>query len=100
MKEDTMFKPIEENPLWGGIQQIYRFHNNYGASVVKHAYSYGGPDGLWELAVIRFKDTKESKWRITYDTSITDDVIGYLDMEDVYEVLCQIQDLPESRGAL
>ena len=33
-------------------QKIYKFPNGYGASVIKGPYSYGGPDGLWELAVL------------------------------------------------
>ena len=32
----------------GGIQ----FPDGYGASVVSHLYSYGGTEGLWELAAI------------------------------------------------
>ena len=48
----TIIKPISVKELFGGIQKIYRFKNNFGASVVKHPYSYGGEKDLWELAVI------------------------------------------------
>ena len=52
-----MIKPIETiHHSDGGIQKLYKFDNNYGASVVHHSYSYGNEDGLWELAVIEFID--------------------------------------------
>jgi hypothetical protein len=53
---------------------------------VKSEYTYGGKDGLYELAI--FKDGD-----ICYDTPITDDVIGYLRPEDVTEVIQKIQKL-------
>ena len=37
-----------------GVRYVFRFENNYGASVVKHLGSYGYDQDLWELAVIRF----------------------------------------------
>jgi hypothetical protein len=64
------------------------FENGYGASVVRHAYSYGGKLGLYELAVI------DNKGEICYTTPITDDVIGYLREEDVSEGMIRIQNLP------
>ena len=72
----------------GGIQKIYRFANNYGASVVRHYFSYGNENGLWELAVIKFVG---EDWEIDYDTNITDDVLGYLDDAAVDVVLSQIE---------
>jgi hypothetical protein len=69
-----------------GVQARITFDNGYGASVVKSPYTYGGKDGLYELAV--FKDGE-----ITYATPITDDVIGYLRPEDVTEVMAKIQQL-------
>lgn len=37
-----------------GVRYVFRFENNYGASVVKHLGSYGYDEDLWELAVVRF----------------------------------------------
>ena len=82
---------IEIRELHGGVQKIFKFDNMYGASVVKHKYSYGGDAGLWELAVIKYQD--EDKWHIVYDTEITDDVIGYLTDGDVCILLKQIKHL-------
>lgn len=81
---------FEVKSLHGGWQAIYRFANGYGASVVRHRYSYGSEDGLWELAVLKLVD---GDWPLTYDTDITDDVIGNLDPEEVDELLIRIKNL-------
>lgn len=70
-----------------GVVSRIEFGNGYGASVVKHEYSYGGKDGLYELAVLNFDG------EIVYDTPITNDVLGYLSEQDVTEVLIKIQQL-------
>lgn len=83
---------MTERPLCDGTQRLYRFTgNDYGASVVRHRYSYGGRDGLWELAVIKWHG---EEYELTYDTPITDDVLGYLTEEEVVESLIQIKALP------
>lgn len=71
----------------GGVQALIEFENGYGASVVKTPYTYGGDKGLYELAVFG-KDG-----HITYDTPITNDVIGYLRPQDVTDVMEKIQQL-------
>lgn len=76
-----------------GIQKIFRFDNGYGASIVKHRFSYGNEDGLFELAVIRFEDSGE--WELDYGTPITEDVIGYLSENDVSDILDRIKELPK-----
>jgi hypothetical protein len=63
------------------------FDNGYGASVIIGPHTYGGEDGLYELAVLG-KDKK-----LTYNTSVTDDVEGYLSEDDVTKLLEQIQKL-------
>ena len=75
--------------MHGGIQKIFKFDNMYGASVVKHKYSYGNELGLWELAVIKYY--ADDEWHIVYDTKITDDVIGNLTDDDVCFYLEQIK---------
>ena len=70
-----------------GVQHIYKFPNNFGASVIKTDYSYGGKSGLWELAVL---DENED---ITYHTPITQDVIGHLAWKNVEKFLAEIRDL-------
>ena len=69
-----------------GIVSRTEFDNGYEVSVVKSEYTYGGKDGLYELAI--FKDGD-----ICYDTPITDDVIGYLTTQEVTDLMEQIQKL-------
>lgn len=92
MKTATMERPLGT----GGIQRVYRFANGFGASVVRFAYSYGGPEGLWELAVIRFTGPKDDDYELTYDTPITSDVEGRLTEDDVDALLAKIEKLPSS----
>ena len=81
---DLQFKQHRE--LNGVVARI-TFDNGYGASVVKHEFSYGGKDGLYELAVL------DKDGELTYDTPITNDVIGYLREVDVTDVMEKIQKL-------
>jgi hypothetical protein len=80
----------------GNRQRIYRFDNGFGASVVQGPYTYGGKDGLFELAVARFTGEGDDDWSITYDTDLTDDVLGHLSEDDVQETLGRIRDLPST----
>ena len=83
---------IEGHEVNGGVGYLYAFPNFYGASVVKHYWSYGGQYELWELAVIRWLSKKD--WELCYHTPVTSDVIGYLTPEEVTEILDKIEQLP------
>ena len=90
-------EPIDARPLESGaVQKLYKFANNYGASVVKGEHTYGGDEGLWELAVVRFKT--DGEFNLDYTTPITEDVEGHLTDDAVEELLDKIEALP--RGAL
>ena len=78
------------NKINDGVGARVFFKNSYGASVVSHCYSYGGPEGLYELAVIQ---GNENSWKLTYKTPITSDVLGYLTEEEVESYLNQIEAL-------
>lgn len=67
-------------------QTFYRFENGYGASVIYGPYTYD-----LEVAVIWFIPDTEGDWKITYDTPVTDDVVGYV--EDLDSVLKEIKEL-------
>lgn len=89
-------KPSAERSIYDGIQKIWCFKNNFGASVIHHRGSYGYKEGLWELAVLYFEIGKDDfKYSIVYDTPITDDVLGYLNETQVEEILEKIKNLKE-----
>jgi hypothetical protein len=87
------FKPYKTELVRGGTQKVYRFKNGFGASVVSHNFSYGGKEGKWELAVIKFKMEGFEDFKLTYSTPITDDVIGWLELNEVDNLLEKISKL-------
>jgi len=83
--EDLQFETINDAPFMVGKKARMHFNNGYGVSVVSHNFSYGGKDGLYELAVL------DSNGELTYTTSITSDVLGYLTPDDVTEAMLKLQ---------
>jgi hypothetical protein len=86
------FKDLEfiemKDLFYNGVQCRIQFDNGYGASIVSHNYSYGGKEGLYELAVLG-EDGK-----LHYDNPVANgDVRGYLNESEVTEILKQIQEL-------
>ena len=71
-------------------QAVYFFSNGYGISVINiigtngEHYSYTKNKDQYEIAVL---EGSKNNSRITYDTVITDDVIGYLGIEGVYKIM-------------
>ena len=80
------------HPL-GGTQKIWRFKNGYGASVVIFPYSYGYEAGLWELGVLEFN--ADGTYGLTYETCVSNDVIGHLSESEVEVFLKKIQELKQ-----
>lgn len=85
------FKDLEfeefSNDVMSGKRVTIHFENGYGASIVSHDFSYGGKDGLYELAVLYNNE-------IHYDNPVANgDVIGYLTENEVTNLLEQIQNL-------
>lgn len=94
-KDDKVVKDFVRHPLFkdffireAGVfapeTECWRFavpgHGDMEVSVIRSSMTYGGDEGLFELAMLR--DDK-----CVYDTCITDDVLGWLEVEDVLEVL-------------
>lgn len=87
--DSLKFEPKVAREINGGHQLIFKFDNEYGASVVKHDFSYG-----IELAVIKYEGDGDYDWEIDYKTPITDDVVGHLNIDTLNETLKLIKELP------
>lgn len=74
---------IEREELFGW-QKIFKFPNGYGASVVVHDSSYG-----LELALM------DNTGHITKHPDITDDVVGFLNVDRANDLLEKIAKLPK-----
>ena len=85
--EDLEFDKLSDEPYMSGVRSRMMFENGFGVSVVSHTYSYGGKDGLFEVAVL------DKEGNLTYETSVTSDVIGYLNPEEVTEIMDHVQKL-------
>lgn len=86
-----------------GIHYIFRFPNNYGASVVKQYGCYGYENDKWELACILFDNEKDNidipvvptEYMIVYPPSLFTRGIplGNLTDKEVYNILKDIKKL-------
>ena len=74
----------------GGYQLLFRFENNYGASCINTTGSYGN-----EIAVVYFPDKVDYKYKLTYSTSVTDDVLGHLTEDEALKTLEAIKNIKE-----
>lgn len=77
---------FENHPVAGGKMARMQFDNGYGISVISGKMFYTSDSAPYECAVL-FNDD------ITYNTSITDDVIGHQTEEGITEVMAKIQSL-------
>jgi hypothetical protein len=75
---ERVSKQLDPN-LYEEIVRV-SFPNGYTASIIRTQYSYGGEEGLYEVAVI------DAEGQLDYTTPITDDVIGYLTIDGVIAV--------------
>ena len=79
---------IREAGVFAPETECYRFsvpgHGDMEVSVIRSSMTYGGSEGLFELAMLR-NDI------CVYDTPITDDVRGWLEVEDVLDILEDVQ---------
>lgn len=79
---------IREAGVFAPETECYRFsvpnHEDMEVSVIRSSMTYGGAEGLFELAMLRND-------KCCYDTPITDDVRGWLGEEDVLDILEDVQ---------
>lgn len=79
---------IREAGVFAPETECYRFsvpgHADMEVSVIRSSMTYGGDEGLFELAMLRND-------KCIYDTPITNDVRSWLDEEDVLDILEDVQ---------
>ncbi len=73
------------------------YTNGYGVSIISNEYSYGGRDGLFEVAILK---GDEEDYDLCYDTPITSDVLGYLSDKDVEDLIEEVKKLPTTLEVL
>ncbi len=73
----------------GGTASKMFFPNGYGVSVIEGGASYT-TGGTYELAVLK---GKEGYWGLTYDTPITDDVLGHQSPDQITSLMRSVQEL-------
>lgn len=77
---------VSHNVRMDGEQWRFSFDNGYGASVITGGIAYCNEAQPYELAVLEHGE-------LCYDTPITDDVIGYLTNDEVFDLLDRIEQL-------
>ena len=92
-KYKEFLKKEDNHSFYDGYHWVFKFPNGYGASVIKHSGSYGNENDLFELGVIMYDENGE--WELCYTTTITNDVIGYLNNDEVLELLEKIKNYEE-----
>ena len=97
-KTMKQFKDLkfESHPVGEGLSAKLFFKNGYGVSVIRFSMSIGrygsytSNESEWELAVLL---GNEDAWSLTYDTEITDDVMGHLSNMEVTDIMKRIQQI-------
>lgn len=76
---------FKEGTLNGGPHYVIVFKNGWGASIISNPYSYGGEQGLMEMALIEIINIVNGKiaYHLRYDKKLFKDVLGWLEDSDV-----------------
>jgi hypothetical protein len=79
------------------LHKIYRFPNNYGASVVSGPKQRTGNTGNFRMYVLRFESPPpDNCWEIATDTPVSDGVLECADWAQVEEYLSKVNAMPSS----
>lgn len=81
------FSDLEFETLYDGVQAVVGYGDTYEVSIVQHGGSYGGKQGLYEIAVFENGHQKTMPGITeSYDT-----VKGYLSKQDVSIILMKMK---------
>ena len=73
----------------GDHREQVMFPNGRGVSIIRNPHSYGGRDGMFEVAVL------DKDGDLDYSTPVTTDVMGYLTVSEVLGAMTAVAELPE-----
>ena len=73
------FRNLPYRKILGGVKYFISFENGYCVSIIRHHFSYGGTDGLWEM--------------LLYKKGIQLDTIGHLTEDKVNRILDIIESI-------
>ena len=77
-------------PLYNGVQCVLQF-GHMSLSIVKHQFSYGGKQGLWEIAVISGNNQIE----LPGVTKEGDTVKGFLTIAEVNAIIKKMHSITQ-----
>ena len=75
------------------VQWLYRYPNDYGASVITGLGSYTDKEHPYELAVLFFYGPDDGEFILSRGNPVTSDVMPCLSADDVARTLKQIEEL-------
>ena len=79
-----------ENVRMEEYRKRIRLSEDLILSIVRASYSHGGPDGLYEVALL----SKEGDFMThAFFPDIDDDVIGWLELSDVEDIIEELTNL-------
>lgn len=87
--KDLEFKTHPSSPYGFDTHAEMHFENGYGVSVITGKSAYTNSANPYEIAILYGDE-------ITYNTDITNEVLGYQDEDDVTNVMKQVQELKAS----
>jgi len=110
MVSDPLYSKLDESGLgnciisnteeFGGFHILLSFKNGYGASIIKHRYSLGYEEGLYEVAPM-FSSNEGLVWISEEDMPMLEDFngesYGYLSCEEVISLCDKIKSYREHK---
>jgi hypothetical protein len=88
MAENVIAKVTTALQATGDHMERVMFPNGRGVSIVRHSYSYGGKQGLFEVGVLGLDG------ELDYSTPVTGDVLGWQTVAEVVLTMKAVADLP------
>lgn len=86
-------RTVLEDSDFDRTQWLYRYPNDYGASVITGLGSYTDKEHPYELAVLFFYGPDDGEFILSLGDPVTSDVMPCLSADDVARTLKQIEEL-------